>query len=144
MATELEPVLKCASVDGFSTATEQVMTWKYAISQRYYWVADEILEDFTSEFLSTPDDTKYMKNNILKLRRLAEYSVKDEGRARLLLTLLRKHDEEAFWELADGANGQEGNISYNTLRLYYVSLAREQCLFSVYPNSTGDHHLQSD
>lgn len=121
------------------TATEQVKAWKFSISRDYHWYADDILEEFTTEFLSTPDDIKHMKNDMLKLQRLVDYSATHEEMARLLLKLLAKKHEDAFWELSDE---QEGNNSYNTLS--HVIRVCEQCFILMYLNSTGDHHLQRD
>lgn len=106
----MKPVLECQCTEGY--ATEKVIEWKHDIGRRYYWVADEIVEDFAAEFLSTPDEIKYSKNNVVKLRQLAEYSATHEVKARLLMALLRKHNEDAFWALVDGAEGQEGTVVF--------------------------------
>lgn len=100
-------ITRMASLLRAQTPTEQVKSYKFAIGRDYHWHADEILEDFTAEFLSTPDDIKYMKNDILKLHHLVDYSARDEEMARFLLNLLAKKNEDVFCELSEE---QEGNV----------------------------------
>lgn len=62
-------------------------------------------------FPDMPNEIMDMKNNVLKMRALVQYSIADSRRAKLLLKLLQKHNKFLYKDLCDhGPKGKTGKM----------------------------------
>lgn len=92
-------------------AVEQLRSWQHDIAERADCVADEIVDEYIDAFPDTPDEIVHMRNNVLKLRALVQYSIMDNERAKMLMTVLRKRQRYLYQDLYDyGPRGKTGNL----------------------------------
>lgn len=106
MSTDTRPLLAFQRTE--ECLTETVRRWKYDIGRLYYWVADDIVEDFAAEYLATPDEILRCQNNVVRLQMLAEHSASHVAKARRFIALVQKHSAYTFWPQAGIPLGQEG------------------------------------
>lgn len=93
-------------------AVEQLRSWKHDIAERCTHITESIFDRYTDgdQALDATGITK-IPNHVHRLRALVEYSLQDEVRAELLLSLLREINPYFYHDLVErGPQGKTGTI----------------------------------
>lgn len=90
-------------------AVKQLTLWQHDITERACYVVNQILDEYVYMVPNTPDEIRGTRNDVLKMRKLVDYSIEDSKRATLLLKLLQQHNKWLYNDLCErGPKGKTG------------------------------------
>lgn len=90
-------------------AVEQLTLWQHDITERASYLVNQILDKYVYMVPTIPDEIRRMQNDVLKMRKLVDYSVEDRERAALLLKLIQQHNKWLYNDLCEhGPKGKTG------------------------------------
>ncbi|KAL3972460.1 hypothetical protein ACER0C_025809 [Sarotherodon galilaeus] len=115
-------------------AVEQLRSWKHDIAERCTHLTESIFDRYTDgdEALDATGITE-IPNHVHHLRALVEYSLQDEVRAKLLLSLLREINPYIYQDLVQ--RGPQGKTE-RKLTQFKLTHAAERMLDSTLPTFT--------
>ncbi|KAL3997049.1 hypothetical protein ACER0C_009706 [Sarotherodon galilaeus] len=110
-------------------AVEQLRSWQHDIAERCTHLTERIFARYVDEF---PDTTDMMEipNHVHRLRALVEYSMEDEVRAQLLLSVVHEMNTYLYQDLVE--QGPQGKTE-RTLTQLKLTHTAERMIGSTLP-----------